>query len=278
MAVGFGIVLVAMSAIALGAPLISDHVTHQLPEQQDLRNVFAPPSAQHWLGADELGRDTFTRLVWGAQVSLSVGFLSVALYIILGGGAALVAGYYGGYIDEAIMRLVDVLLSTPTIYLLILIGSLLPMTFGPVVIKHDAISMSVIIALTSWGGVARLVRSEVLSLKHTDYVVAARAIGARDGRIMLRHIFPNVLAVIVVAASLGVGQVILVEAALDYIGVGVRLPIPTWGNMLLNAQTYFSYSTLLVVLPGAAIVLAVLAANVVGNAVRDALDPKLAGL
>jgi peptide/nickel transport system permease protein len=275
----FGAILLVLSAVAIAAPVISTLVGHD-PAAQNLDGVFAAPSGQHWLGADELGRDTFTRLVWGARVSLGVGFLTVALYILIGGGAGLVAGFFGGIVDEALMRFVDMLLAIPTIFLLILITSLLPLRVGPpgetwFVVQHDAVSLTVIIAVTVWGRVARLIRGETLAISGREFITAARGIGARNGRVILKHIVPNVLPVMVVSASLGVGQIILTEAALDFIGLGVQPPVPSWGNMLLNSQSYLFHSIWLVIWPGLAILLAVLSANIFGNAVRDAFDPRL---
>ena len=276
----FGAVLLLLTVVAIAAPLISQAVTGYDPASQDLDLVFAPPSAEHWLGADELGRDTFTRLVWGARVSLGVGFLTVALYILIGGSVGLASGFFPGWVDEALMRFVDMLLAIPTIFLLILITSLLPLRVGPpgqlwFTIQHDALSLTVIIAATVWGRVARLVRGETLAIASRDFITAARGIGARDGRIILRHIVPNVLPVMIVTASLGVGQIILTEAALDFIGLGVQPPVASWGNMLLNSQSYLFHSIWLVLWPGLAILLAVLSANIFGNAVRDAFDPRL---
>lgn len=278
----FGGVLIVMALIAIAAPLISHSITHYDAGDQDLANTFQSFSHQHLLGSDELGRDTLTRLVWGARVSLGIGFLTVLLYIFIGGTVGMLAGFYGGLVDDILMRFVDVLLSIPTIYLLILITSLLPLPIGPdaarhpwFVVRHDAVSISVIIAITAWGGVARLMRGEVLSIRSRDFMLATKSLGASDVRLMLRHLLPNALPVMIVTASLGVGQIILVEAALDFIGLGVQPPTSSWGNMLLNAQTYFTHSVLLVYLPGLAIVLAVLSANIFGNAVRDAYDPRL---
>jgi peptide/nickel transport system permease protein len=276
----FAAVLIILALVALAAPLISQFVTGVPPERQDLDNVLAAPSAQHWLGTDELGRDVLTRLVWGGRISLGVGFLTVALYILIGGTVGLVAGFYGGLVDDVLMRIVDVLMAIPTIFLLILITSFLPLSVGPsdaplFTIRHDAVSLSVIIAITVWSRPARLVRGEALSLKQRDYVLAARAVGARESRLIVRHVLPNVLPLLIVTASLGVGQIILTEAALDFIGLGVQLPAPSWGNMLINAQRYFHQSIWLVIWPGLAIVLAVLSANLFGNAIRDAFDPRV---
>ncbi len=277
----FGALLLVMALIALGAPLISQAITHYSPSDQDLSSTFSSFTRQHLLGTDELGRDTLTRLVYGARVSLGVGVLTVLLYILLGGTVGTVAGFYGGLVDDLLMRLVDVILAVPTIYLLVLMVSLLPLPIGPnprhpwFILRHDAVTLSIVIALTAWGGVARLVRGEVLSIRNRDFMLATRSLGAGDVRLMWRHLMPNALPVMIVAGSLGVGQIILLEAALDFIGLGVQPPTPSWGNMLLNAQTYFTHSALLVYLPGLSIVISVLAANIFGNAVRDAYDPRL---
>jgi len=262
-------VILAMAALALLAPLLSAGLTHRGFSEQDITNNFAPPgTAGHWLGTDELGRDTLTRLIWGAQVSLSVGFLTVAISILLGTAVGLLAGYHGGLLDDLLMRLVDAILSVPRLFLFILVGILF---FR----RTSVLSLSVVIASVGWGGTARLVRGEVLSIKNRDFMLATRSIGAGAGRLIVRHLLPNALPVLIVAASLGVGGVILAEAALDYLGFGIHPPTPSWGNMLSNAQQYFFHSVWLVFLPGASIFLTVLAANLFGNAVRDAFDPRL---
>ena len=276
----FGLVLVILALIAIAAPLVSSAVTGLRPSQQDLDHIFSAPTAAHWLGTDELGRDVLTRLVWGGRVSLGVGFLTVALFIAIGGAVGVVAGYYGGVVDEVLMRLVDILLAIPTIFLLILITSLLPLNIGPgpvpwFTIRHDAVSISIVIAATVWARPARLIRAEALAIRNRDFVQAARAVGATNARTVVRHVLPNVLPILIVTASLGVGQIILTEAALDFIGLGVQPPEPSWGNMLINAQRYFYQSLWLVVWPGICIVLAVLSANIFGNGVRDAFDPRL---
>jgi peptide/nickel transport system permease protein len=273
--VAMGVFILVLSCIALAAPLISRFVTHYDPGSTDLSNIFANPGRPHYLGTDELGRDTMTRMVYGARVSLEVGFLAVLLYILVGGAVGIVSGFYGGWLDDVLMRFVDILLAVPGIFLLILITAMLPLPLGPVTLRHDATTLSVVIAITQWGGTARLVRGEVLSLKNRDFMLATRSLGATNFRLMARHLLPNVLPVMIVVASLGVGFVILTEAALDYIGLGVQPPTPSWGNMLFNAQTYFFHSLNLVFLPGTAIFVTVLAANIFGNAVRDAFDPRL---
>jgi peptide/nickel transport system permease protein len=261
-----GSLILFLALVAITAPLISQFVTHYDPTRQDLNSQFLGPGAQHWLGADETGRDTFTRLVWGARVSLGVGFLTVCLQIVLGGSVGLAAGFFGGWLDNLLMRVVDMVLAIPAIFLFILMSIL----FTP-----NAITLSMIIASVGWGVVARLVRGEVLSVRSRDFMLATRSLGASNLRLMLRHLLPNVLPVMIVAASLGVGAIILAEAALDFLGLGIHPPTPSWGNMLSNAQTYFAHSIWLVIFPGVMIFITVLAANLFGNAVRDAFDPRL---
>src|SRR3989440_11210443 len=261
-----GILIVVFAVIAIAAPLFSLVLTHVQPQTINLDETFVRPGLRHLLGTDELGRDTLTRLIWGARVSLGVAFLTVAMSLSVGTTVGMVAGYYGGWIDDVLMRFVDMVLAIPAIFLFILMS---------ILFRPNAITLAAIVASVGWGSVARLGAGEVLSVKQRDFILATRSIGAGDGRLMLRHLLPNVLPVMIVAASLGVGQIILLEAALDFIGLGVQPPTASWGNMLLNAQSYFYHSTSLVILPGICIVLAVLSANIFGNAVRDAFDPRL---
>ncbi|HYW26182.1 MAG TPA: ABC transporter permease [Terriglobales bacterium] len=261
-----GYLILFLAVVAVMAPLASQFVTHYDPTKQDLYSQFLGPGRQHWLGADETGRDTFTRLVWGARVSLGVGFLTVGMQIVVGGGVGLLAGFFGGWIDNLLMRIVDMVLAIPAIFLFILMSIL----FTP-----NTLTLSMIIASVGWGGVARLVRGETLSVRGRDFMLATRSLGASNLRLMLRHLLPNVLPVMIVAASLGVGAIILAEAALDFLGFGIHPPTASWGNMLSNAQTYFAHSIWLVIFPGIMIFVTVLAANLFGNAVRDAFDPRL---
>jgi len=261
-----GTLILVMAVIAVMAPVFSLVLTHYQPQTINLLETFAKPGAGHLLGSDELGRDTLTRLIWGARVSLGVAFLTVAMSLTLGTTLGMVAGYYGGWIDDVLMRLVDTVLAIPAIFLFILMS---------ILFRPNAFTLAAIIASVGWGTVARLVRGEVLSVKQRDFIVATRSIGARDSRLMVRHLLPNVLPVLIVAASLGVGQIILVEAALDFLGLGIQPPTPSWGNMLTNAQSYFFRSGWLVALPGITIFITVLASNLFGNAIRDAFDPRL---
>jgi len=265
--VSAGIVIVVFAVIALAAPLMSLVLTHAQPQTIDLDHTFARPGlGSHLLGTDELGRDTLTRLLWGARVSLGVAFLTVAISLTAGTAVGMMSGYYGGWMDDVLMRFVDVVLAIPAIFLFILMS---------ILIRPNAITLALIVASVGWGGVARLVRGEVLSVKQRDFILATRSIGANDWRLMLRHLLPNVLPVLIVAASLGVGQIILIESALDFLGLGIQPPTPSWGNMLTNSQSYFFRSGFLVAFPGITIFITVLASNLFGNAVRDAFDPRL---
>jgi peptide/nickel transport system permease protein len=259
---------VAMLLILLSicAPLVSRYVTHLTPTDQRLLDQFDPPSAKHWLGADELGRDVLMRILYGGQVSLGVAGLAVAVALIVGTLVGALAGYYGGWTDATLMRFVDVMLSIPAIFLLILIGTLFRVS--PVV-------LALIIALLGWFGLARLVRSEILAIKAREYIEAARVVGAADWAIVTRHILPNVLHIIIIWATVAVPNFILTEAAISFLGLGIQPPTPSWGNMLTNSTQYFYKSISLVFIPGFFVTITVLSLSIVGNALRDALDPRL---
>jgi peptide/nickel transport system permease protein len=261
-----GVLILVLAAIALAAPLFTMFLTHYEPYQIDLTATFQPPGHPHLLGTDELGRDTLTRLIYGGRVTLGVAFLTVGISLTVGTSVGLVTGYYGGWIDDILMRIVDMVLSIPAIFLFILMS---------ILFRPNPVTLAMIIASVGWGGVARLVRGEVLSVKQRDFIMATRSIGARDVRMIVRHLLPNVLPVLIVAASLGVGQIILIEAALDFLGLGIQPPTASWGNMLSNAESYFFHSLSLVTFPGFTIFITVLASNLFGNAVRDAFDPRL---
>ena len=240
-----GAVILVLALIAIAAPVFSQFLTHFDPTRQHLADNFRAPGHPYLLGTDELGRDTLTRLIYGGRVTLGVAFLTVALSLSLGTTVGLVAGYYGGWADDILMRVVDVFLAIPAIFLFILMS---------ILFRPNAITLAAIIASVGWGGVARLVRGEVLSVKQRDFILATRSIGARDLRLIFRH---------------------LIEAALDFLGLGIQPPTASWGNMLTNAESYFFHSGWLVVFPGVTIFVTVLASNLFGNAVRDAFDPRL---
>jgi peptide/nickel transport system permease protein len=262
-----GSLLLFFVLVAFAAPLLARLFTHTDYSSQDLANTFAVPlSPGHILGTDDLGRDELTRLLFGAQVSMGIGFLAVSVSLAIGATVGLVAGYYGGLIDGILMRFVDVILAIPSIFLFILMS---------ILFKPNTVTLALIIASVGWGSIARLVRGEVLSVRTRDFMVATRALGASDARLIVIHLLPNVLHVLIVFGSLYLGSVILTEAALDFLGLGINPPIPSWGNMLTNSETFFFHSRWLVIWPGVLIFLAVLAANLFGNAVRDAFDPRL---
>lgn len=260
-------VLVIMALLALLAPLLSQHVLGWAPDKMDYGKGYMGPSRSHLLGTDELARDVLARLLSGSRVSLSIGLLVVAVSAVLGLLVGSVAGYSGGWVDSMLMRFTDTLLSIPTFFLLLAVGSYAQ--------EFSIVGIVLVIGLTSWMGVARIMRAEFLSVQNRDYVLAARAIGANDGRIVLRHIVPNTLHCLIVAATLGVGQGILTESALSFLGLGVRAPMASWGSMLNNAQTYVFRSPALAIYPGMCIMIAVLAFNFVGDGLREALDPRL---
>ncbi len=261
------VVVIVMVALALGADLISQHVLQGTVYEQDMDARYLPiGSPGHPLGTDDLGRDTATRLLYGGRVSLGVAALSIVVALLIGSTYGVIAGFRGGIIDGVMMRVVDVILSIPSLFLLLLIASLWRM--GP-------LALAMVIAATSWVTLSRLVRGEVLAAKERDYVDAARVIGSPDREIMFRHILRNVLPVIVVWAGLTVPEFILAEAALSYLGLGIQPPMPSWGNMLSDSQRVWSQSAALVLLPGLCIYLTVFAINLVGNGLRDALDPRL---
>ncbi|MEO5580893.1 MAG: ABC transporter permease [Gemmatimonadaceae bacterium] len=260
----FGIaVVVLMSLAAITAPLIATHD----PLVIDLSNFLARPSGDHWLGTDIQGRDIWSRLVFGARVSLTVGLISQSIALLLGVTLGLVAGYYGRWVDELVMRLADVTLAFPTLLLLIAMVAAFQPSMGVVF---------VVIGVVGWAGMARLVRGQVLVVRQLEYVQAIRALGARDVRVMLQHVLPNVIAPVVIAATLGVAGAIMAEAALSFLGLGVPPPTPSWGSMIADGRDLdqLRRAPWTSVIPGVAIGAAVLGFNLLGDALRDALDPK----
>jgi peptide/nickel transport system permease protein len=261
-----GALLAVLALAALAAPYLARHITGYTPEQIELGATLQAPgfhtaagAPAHLLGTDELGRDVLTRLLYGGRASLYVAVLTVLVSLGLGTLVGALAGYYGGLADAALMRLVDIVIAVPALFLLILIA---------VVFTPGLTGLALVLASIGWTGVARLVRAEVMALKERDFVDAARVIGARHGRIILRHILPNATSPLIVAATLALGNVILTETALSFLGMGVQPPQASWGNMLTNAQQYLYRAPLLIVLPGAAIFCTVLAANLLGNGLR----------
>jgi peptide/nickel transport system permease protein len=253
--------LIAIVLAAICAPLL----THYAPERQDLLSRLEPPSASHWLGTDEAGRDVLSRLAFGARISLFVALLGTAGGVIAGTLVGLIAGFFGGWTDTLTMRVVDVMYAFPGVLLVILIVSVL----GPSL-------WNLILALTIWGTptLSRIVRAGVLGLKSEEYITAARTIGATRVRLMVRHLLPNAMAPIIVYATLGVAGSLLTAAGLGFLGLGVQPPTPEWGAMLSAGREYVLSAPYLVTFPGLLIFLTVLALNFIGDALRDALDPR----
>lgn len=263
-----GLTLVgAVSVLALFAPLIAPYDPTAIAVDPDLTKIFQPPSREHLMGTDALGRDVFSRMLHGARVSLWVGFVSVGLASCIGVSLGLLAGYYGGLVDEAIMRLVDIMLCFPSFFLILAVIAFL---------EPSLVTIMVVIGLTSWMGVARLVRAETLTLRERDFIAAARLAGTRPSRILLRHILPNALAPVLVSATLGIAGAILTESALSFLGLGMQPPMPSWGNMLLEGKQALGIAWWLSTFPGLAILLTVLGYNLLGESLRDILDPRLA--
>jgi len=258
-------VLLILFAVAILADVIAPYDPNQVNPQL-ARGYPQPPSAQHWLGTDELGRDYLSRAMSGARVSLSVGFVAVGISIAIGVVLGSLAGYFGGRVDNLIMRTVDVFLSVPAFFLILTVNAYLP---------PSIYNVMVVIGLFSWMGVARLVRGQFLSLKEKEFIAAARAVGVPGWRLVTRHLLPNSLAPIIVAATLAIPAAILTESALSFLGLGVQPPQASWGSMLENAQIWLTEAWWMWVPPGVLISITVLAFNFVGDGLRDALDPFL---
>jgi len=258
-----GSVAVFLSLVAVLAPWLAPY----RPEQISLADRWGVPSRTHPFGTDELGRDVISRAMYAGRISLSVGYLSALGVAVVGTVAGVAAGYYGGLTDSVLMRVVDILLAVPTIPLYLIMAALLP--------GGGVARIIFIFVLFGWTGVSRLVRSQVLSLRQQDFVEAARALGASELRIMLRHLVPNAMAPIIVATTLAVGGFILGESALSYLGLGIQPPTPSWGNMLQRAQEYVLNASWLAIFPGVLIFITVLSFNFLGDGLRDALDPRL---
>jgi peptide/nickel transport system permease protein len=253
-------VLIFFVLVAVFASFLAPYRPDEIVESQTL-----PPSWKHLFGTDDLGRDLFSRALYGARISLSVGLVAVTISILIGTFLGSLAGYYGGIIDEVIMRFIDVMLSFPSIFLILAIQAML---------TPNIYNVMVVIGLTSWMGVARLVRGECLRIRELSYVEAARAIGCSDFRIIFRHILPNAQGPILVAATLGMAGAILTESALSFLGMGVQPPMPSWGNMLMDAQAYLFDAPWMAIIPGLLILITVLSLYFVGEGMREGLNPR----
>jgi peptide/nickel transport system permease protein len=261
MLTGSGLVLLLLF-VSLLAPWLAPYD----PGQIDLANVLSSPSLKHLFGTDQLGRDVLSRMIWGARISLKVGFVATGVAIIIGTILGAVAGYYGGWVDSVIMRFVDIMLCFPTFFLILAVIAFL---------EPSIWNIMIIIGLTGWMGVTRLVRADFISLRERDFVKAARAIGASDLRIIFLHILPNAMASILVAATLGIAGAILTESALSFLGIGVQPPTPSWGNILIAGKDNIDIAWWLSLYPGLAILITVVGYNLLGEGIRDSLDPRL---
>ena len=255
------IILVPMFLCAVLAPLISPHD----PVEPDLKNILTGPTWSHPFGTDTLGRDVFSRVIYGSRISLLVGFVSVGIATLIGIMIGAVSGYSGGIIDELIMRFVDLMMCFPTFFLILAVIALL---------EPSIWNIMIVIGLTNWMGIARLVRAEILSIKGKEYVLAAKAMGFPRRRIIFGHVLPNALSPVYVVATLGIGGAILTESAWSFLGIGVQPPTPSWGNILTQAKDNIEVAWWLSLYPGLAIFLTVMGYNLLGEGLRDVFDPR----
>jgi len=262
LAVAGGIIVLVLFVAAVLAPFVSPYN----PDDIDRKHILEPPERLHPLGTDDLGRDVLSRMIWGSRISLSVGFVAGGIATLIGMLLGALSGYYGGWTDRVIMRFIDIMLSIPTFFLILAVIAFI----GP-----SIWNIMTVIGLTSWMSVARLVRAEFLTLKEREFVLAARAVGAGDLRIIFRHIMINSMAPVLVSAVLGVAGAVLVESALSFLGIGVQPPTPSWGNILNLGKDNIEIAWWLSVFPGLAILITVLGYNLLGEGIRDSIDPRL---
>ena len=262
LALAGGVVVAALVLLAVLAPLLAPRD----PNRPDTKRILAPPSRSHWFGTDQLGRDVLSRVLYGARVSLAVGFVSVGIATLIGILLGSAAGYHGGVADNVIMRLVDLMLVFPRFFLLLAVLALL---------RPSIWAIMAIIGLTGWMGVARLVRAEFLTLREREFVIWSESIGAGTLRVVFRHILPNAMGPVLVAMTLGIPAAILTESGLSFLGLGVQPPYATWGNILNDGKDVLEIAWWMTLFPGLAILITVLSYNLMGEGIRDALDPRL---
>jgi peptide/nickel transport system permease protein len=243
------------------------------PEDSNIAEKLEPPSLKHPFGTDPLGRDMLTRVLYGGRVSLMVGFLVVAITLLIGIPVGAVSGYFGGWIDNVLMRITDAVLSLPPLFVLILLGAMLREVELPIFESNNVLTIAVVIGVLSWMTVARLVRATFLSIREKEFIVAAHCAGASNLRIMVRHILPNAIGPIVVESTLETGYAIMQEAGLSFLGFGIMPPTPSWGNLLSNAQEHVTKHPWLAIFPGVMIFLTIISVNYIGDGLRDAFDP-----
>ncbi len=255
----FGVCIVGFFIIiAIFAPILAPYN----PGQIDIENILTAPSCSHIFGTDSLGRDLFSRMVYGTRISLMVGFIAVGIASLIGIALGAIAGYYGKWVDGIIMRFIDIMLCFPTFFLILAVIALL---------EPSIINIMVIIGATSWMGMARLMRAEILSLKERDFIYAERSIGASDSRIIIRHLIPNAMAPVLVSITLGIAGAILVESSLSFLGIGVQPPTPSWGNILSEGKAVMGAGWWMMLFPGMAIFITVLGYNLLGEGIREKL-------
>jgi len=255
------IIIVAVFLLAMFAPLIAPYD----PDDINVKAILLAPSGQHWMGTDGLGRDVLSRMLHGGRISLLVGLVAVGISTAIGILLGAVAGYYRGWVDTFIMRLVDIMLSIPSFFLILAVIAFL---------TPSIVNVMIVIGLTSWMGVTRLVRAEFLSLHGREFVMASRTLGANDARLIFTHLLPNSLTPIIVSSVLGVAGAVLMESGLSFLGLGVQAPQASWGNILSDGKDYIQFAWWLSLFPGLAILITVLGYNLLGEGLRDALDPR----
>lgn len=262
MAFAGSLFIVIILLFASLAPFITAHD----PTALDAKAILSAPSRYHIFGTDTLGRDIFARIVYGSRISLSIGFIAVGIAVLIGLLFGSIAGYYGGRVDSIIMRFVDIMLCFPTLFLILAVIAFL---------EPSIFNIMFVIGATNWMGVARLIRAEILTLKERDFVNASKVMGAGDTWIIIRHLIPNAIGPISVSATLGIGGAILIESALSFLGIGVQPPTPSWGNILMDGKSTLGVAWWLVIFPGIFISLTVLAYNLLGEGLRDIMEPRL---
>jgi peptide/nickel transport system permease protein len=270
MAMFGAIILVLITFLVYAAPITSRYD----PNKQDLRARFKAPSMEHWMGTDDLGRDMWARVMYGGRISLTVGLMAMGIIILFGSMVGVVSGFYGGWVDAVLSRITEIFMSVPRLFILLTLGMMLRALDLKWLQAGSFIPIALVIGLLSWTGVARLVRAATLELREREYVQAARALGASDARLLLLHIMPHVASPIIVSATLGLSGAIISESGLSYLGFGVQLPTPTWGNMLSNTQNQMTVAPWTAIFPGMMIFIVVIAINYLGDGLRDALDPR----
>ena len=254
-------VILLLIVVALFAPIISPYT----PSEQNVFERLQAPSLTHFFGTDDLGRDVFTRMIFGARISLAVGFISVFIILVIGTFLGIISGFYGGKTDYIIMRFTDIVLCFPTFFIIIIVIAF---------IEPNIYNVMIVIGVTSWPGLARLVRAEVLSLKEREFILVSKMMAISNVKIFFVHILPKIISPLMVYSSLAIGGAILTESALSFLGLGVQPPMPSWGQILTSGKDYIYMAWWLSLFPGIAILVTVLAFNLVGEAIRDIFDPK----